>query len=630
MSYHVGIDLGTTYTAAAVHRDGIATIFTLGSRSATIPSVVLLRSDGTFLTGDAADRRAMSEPERVVREFKRRLGDSVPIIVAGSPYSAEQLMARMLESVMAEIQQREGGPPSRTVVCHPANWGNFKRDLLQQAIRMAGLDLDRVELLTEPEAAALSYAAQERVEPGQVVAVYDLGGGTFDAAVLRRSVSGFTILGKPEGIERLGGIDFDAAVFAHVTGGFADALQELDDDNPTTLAAIARLRQDCVEAKEALSSDTDTSVPVMLPNVQTEVRITRQELEGLIRPSLLDSLEAMRRAVRSANIAIEDVSRVLLVGGSSRIPLISQLVSSQLGRPVGVDAHPKHAVAIGASLAASGLLQKAAAAAGAEKTGGVPLDPLVTVVASPDFLENVRPPARAQRVAQGTPAHGQPVTPAVAKAQPVPPAGMSRRPQPAPPAGLGRAQPSSPGKSQQAPPGRPQPMPPGKAQRVPNPGPPPPSTGSSSTVGSTPPAGEARSSVPSTPRPAPPPASFSNPPPSGGGGGWPSSGTAAPGSARSSRSAPPDQRLGRPSSDNEQTTLYRPEADAGRTSVMPGSGGGATTPYPGGRNVIQPASFAAPPRQARKSRAGLWFVVILVLTAIAVAGAIIARQAGAI
>ncbi len=349
VSYQLGIDLGTTYTAAAIHRDDRSTIFSLGDRSAAIPSVVLLRDDGTVLTGDAAERRAVTEPERVAREFKRRLGDTTPIIVGGSPYSSEALMARLLRSVVDAVEKREGEAATRIAISHPANWGPYKIDLLTQAVTLANLDPDSVCFLTEPEAAAISYASQERIDPGAVVAVYDLGGGTFDAAMLRRTDNGFEIIGRPEGIERLGGIDFDAAVFAHVSRALDGAIQQLDPEDPTALAAVARLRADCVEAKEALSADTDATIPVLLPNVQTEVRLTRREFEGLIRPSLVDSIEAMRRAVRSAGLEMDDVSRVLLVGGSSRVPLIAQMVSSELGRPIAVDAHPKHAIALGAS-----------------------------------------------------------------------------------------------------------------------------------------------------------------------------------------------------------------------------------------------------------------------------------------
>src|SRR5690606_34038287 len=139
-----------------------------------------------------------------------------------------------------------------------------------QGVRLSGVT-QPVTMTTEPEAAAVFYAAQQRVEPGSIVAVYDLGGGTFDAAVLRKTEAGFEILGQPEGIERLGGIDFDAAVFNHVRQALGGKLEELDEDDPTAIAAVARLREECVAAKEALSSDTDASEE---RRVGTEVRST--------------------------------------------------------------------------------------------------------------------------------------------------------------------------------------------------------------------------------------------------------------------------------------------------------------------------------------------------------------------
>jgi actin-like ATPase involved in cell morphogenesis len=352
VGYQLGVDLGTTYTAAAVCRDGRPEIVTLGNRTAAVPSVILLREDETILVGEAASRRGVSQPDRVAREFKRRLGDTTPLFLGGVPYSAEALMGKLMAWVAAEVASREGAAPDLVAISHPANWGPYKIDLLRNAVQLA--DLGEVVLLTEPQAAAVSYASQERVEVGSTVAVYDLGGGTFDAAVLRKTAHGFEHLGHPEGIERMGGIDFDAAVFAHVQRVLGGSLEQLDTDDPTVLGALARLRADCAEAKEALSVDSDTSIPVLLPNVQTEVRITRGEFESMVRPSVGDSVDALRRALRSAQVEPADVSVVLLVGGSSRIPLVAQLVSAELGRPVAVDAHPKHSVALGAALAAAG------------------------------------------------------------------------------------------------------------------------------------------------------------------------------------------------------------------------------------------------------------------------------------
>ena len=351
MVYDLGIDLGTTYTAAAVARDGQVDIVTLGNRAAVIPTVVYLREDEQILAGEAAARRALAEPGRVAREFKRRVGDPTPLLLGGTPYSAEALFAKLLRWTVDKVSEREGGPPRTIAVSHPANWGPYKRELLTQAIRLA--DIGDAATISEPEAAAIYYASNERIDVGATIAVYDLGGGTFDAAVLRKTVDGWEVLGSPEGIERLGGIDFDEAVFNHVRRSLAEEFAALDLNDPAAMAAVARVREECVLAKEALSSDTEASIPVMLPNLQTEVRLTRAEFEAMIRPTLQETVGAMRRALRSAGVEPDGVDAVLLVGGSSRIPLVAQLISSELGRPVAVDAHPKHAVAMGAALSAS-------------------------------------------------------------------------------------------------------------------------------------------------------------------------------------------------------------------------------------------------------------------------------------
>ena len=350
--YALGIDLGTTYSAAAVMRGTRVEPVTLGTTSAQIPSVVVHRENSKVLTGEAAERRAGSEPTRAAREFKRRLGDPIPIIVGGVPYGAEALMAELLQAIVQQVTEREGEPPHTIVLTHPANYSEYKCGLLREAARLAGLPLERVQLITEPEAAALAYAHQQRIEPGEVIAVYDLGGGTFDAAVVRSGPGGFELLGTPEGMERLGGIDFDQAILFHVDTALGGLVADADGSDPQVVAGQARLRDECRRAKEALSTDTDAAIAVSLPGVHTEVRLTREELEQMVRPRVAETVRALERTIESAGLTASDVSRVLLVGGSSRMPIVGQIVRETIGRPVSIDADPKLAIAIGAALSA--------------------------------------------------------------------------------------------------------------------------------------------------------------------------------------------------------------------------------------------------------------------------------------
>ena len=211
MGYYLGVDLGTTFTAAAVQRGNRAEIVSLDQPTMVMPSIVFARSDGTLITGSTADRRGRSEPDRVAREFKRRLGDSTAIILGGSPFSAEALMAALLKSVVHNVTEVEGEPPAATCVTCPASWGAYRRELFTQVLQLAGIP--QALVLTEPEAAATYYASSRLLPAEAKIAVYDLGGGTFDATVLQRSEQGIEVLGTPEGLEHLGGMDFDEAIF---------------------------------------------------------------------------------------------------------------------------------------------------------------------------------------------------------------------------------------------------------------------------------------------------------------------------------------------------------------------------------------------------------------------------------
>ncbi|MEU0094984.1 Hsp70 family protein [Kribbella sp. NPDC006257] len=346
MGYRLGVDLGTTFTAAAMRNGGPPSMLGLGNRALQIPSVLYLQEDGQFLVGEAAERRGATDPSRVVREFKRRIGDPIPLMVAGTPFSAQALSARLLSSVVATATERRGAPPDEIVLTYPANWGAYKRELVDQVISLA--DIGPTVTCPEPQAAAIQYAAQAQLQAGDRVAVYDLGGGTFDVCVLEKTSSGFVILGNPEGIEQLGGVDFDEAVFQHVVGALGPAMEDLDLDSPEGRTALTRLRRDCVEAKEALSVDVDTMIPVTLPGRSTSVRLTRAELETLIAPALEQTVEATGRALRAAGTTTDQLKAIVLVGGSSRIPLVSHLLQSRFSTPTALDTHPKHDIALGA------------------------------------------------------------------------------------------------------------------------------------------------------------------------------------------------------------------------------------------------------------------------------------------
>jgi hypothetical protein len=354
MGYRLGVDLGTTYTAAVVHRPGTApTVVSLGERAATMPSVLFLGADGTVLVGEPAERRAVTDPERVVRRFKRRIGDETPLLVgaAGDGLTAHAIAAKMIALVADRVAEQEGGAPDAIAVTIPAAWVAHKKELLTGALVREGLL--GVTLVSEPAAAALAYADTGRLAAGSSVAVYDFGGGTFDAALLRAETDGrFTPVGSPSGLPNLGGIDFDDAVLAYVLGTAGPQTPGVDLDDPLHVTAMARLRRECVDAKEALSADTTATVPVLLGGAQTSVRLTRGEFEAMIAGAVEETCISLEAALVSAGLTSKNLDRILLTGGSSRIPLVTQLLSARYPAvTLERDIDPKLAVATGAVLA---------------------------------------------------------------------------------------------------------------------------------------------------------------------------------------------------------------------------------------------------------------------------------------
>ncbi|RRO18307.1 Hsp70 family protein [Saccharopolyspora rhizosphaerae] len=349
MRYGVGIDLGTSFTSAAVSGPGGTRVVSL-SPEVVVPSVAHPAPDGALLTGKSA-LDSVSDPSRVARNFKRRLGDPTPLVLGGSAYSPAALMAAQLRDVLDAVTAEMDGPPESVALTYPAIWGPYRQEHFTEVPRLAGVDDFR--LITEPEAAATHYSTARKLEDGEVVAVYDLGGGTFDTTILRMRAGQMEILGTPEGIEHLGGIDFDEALLAHVDERLDGAISRLDPSDPGAASALATIQSMCVRAKEELSTEPDVDLAVPLPSGPRDVTVTRAEFNEMIRPSVQLTTEALHRTTASAGLRVEDLSAVLLAGGSSRVPLVAQMISEEFGKPVRVTLHPKHTVALGAARTAT-------------------------------------------------------------------------------------------------------------------------------------------------------------------------------------------------------------------------------------------------------------------------------------
>ncbi|WP_424186603.1 Hsp70 family protein [Actinokineospora sp. G85] len=220
--------------------------------------------------------------------------------------------------------------------------------------------------MTEPEAAATHYSVERRLGDGELVAAYDLGGGTSDTTILRARAGGMEALGTPEGIERLDGMDFEEALPAHLDDRLGGAVSGLDPAAPEAATALAAIRAMCVRAKEDLFTKPDALLRVPLPDGGREPLVSRIESNEMIRPSVALTTEALERTISSARLKADHPAAVLLAGGPSRTPLVTQMVSEAFDRPVRFDPHPKFTVALGAATISRNPAVERSAAYGAE------------------------------------------------------------------------------------------------------------------------------------------------------------------------------------------------------------------------------------------------------------------------
>ena len=346
MSYSIGIDLGTTFTAAAVADDQGVRMAGLTHDGVAIPSVLTRTSDG-IAVGDAALAVAATKPWMVAREFKRRFGDDTPFIIGDDRWTALELTGMLFDWVLEHVASIEGAPPSSVAITHPATWSVHRLELLEKATSSAAVER---QFVPEPVAAAVHYHERSRVDIGASIAIYDLGGGTFDATVLRRTEDGYSVVGRPSGVDQLGGLDFDQVVFDLVVETMPEVFADLDPDDIDIQRSVARLREECTRAKIGLSFDARASVPVVLPGVATDVLVARSDFESRIEPYVSRSMATLADTIQTAGLEADDLSSVLLVGGSSRVPMVAERLHATLGVEVVIDTHPKFSVAMGAVL----------------------------------------------------------------------------------------------------------------------------------------------------------------------------------------------------------------------------------------------------------------------------------------
>ena len=347
----LSVDLGTSNTVAVLSAHGRPPRVVEVDGSATMSSAVFANEDGTLLVGRDAERRARLEPARFEPNPKHRV-DEGTLLLGESVVPVTEALGAVLRRVAEETARQLGGSqPDEVRLTHPAQWGPIRRNVLLAAARLAGFGSNLV-LVPEPVAAAAHFASfpGQGIAPGQALAVYDLGAGTFDCAVVGATPNGYTVLAEG-GLPDLGGLDVDQALLEHVGREVSHRDPQrwqllLRPESTADRRARRALLEDVKAAKEALSRLTQTEVP--MPEPFDDVLVTRAELEALVRPALLRSTELVAGTVRSAGMDPRQLAGIYLVGGSSRIPLVATLLAEQLGVvPTSLD-QPETAVALGA------------------------------------------------------------------------------------------------------------------------------------------------------------------------------------------------------------------------------------------------------------------------------------------
>src|SRR5690554_120260 len=349
MSKIIGIDLGTTNSAVAVMEGGEAVIIPNAEGNRTTPSVVAFTKDGERLVGETAKRQAITNTERTIQSIKRHMGSDRKDEIDGKSYSPEEISAMILQKIKADAESYLGETVTDAVITVPAYFTDSQRQATKDAGKIAGLNVERI--INEPTAAALAYGLDK--EHGQhKIMVFDLGGGTFDVSILELGDGVFEVLAT-RGNNHLGGDDFDERLIKYIGDQFK---KENGVDITADKMALQRLKEAAEKAKKELSTTKSTNInlPFITATasgpLHLNMDITRAKFDELTSDLVDLTIEPVKLALKDAGLSASDIEKVLLVGGSTRIPSVQDAVKKLIGRDPQKDINPDESVAIGAAI----------------------------------------------------------------------------------------------------------------------------------------------------------------------------------------------------------------------------------------------------------------------------------------
>ena len=349
MSKIIGIDLGTTNSCVAVLEGGEAKVIPNAEGNRTTPSVVAFKGDDE-LVGETAKRQAVTNVKNTISSIKRKIGTNEKVEANGRMYTPEEISAKILSKLKKDAESYLGDKVTKAVITVPAYFNDAQRQATKNAGKIAGLDVERI--INEPTAAALAYGLDKQ-DVLQTILVYDLGGGTFDVSILELGDGVFEVK-STAGNNHLGGDDFDERVANYLVSEFK---KEHGIDLSKDAMAMQRVKDAAEKAKKDLSSMTTTqiSLPFITQNENKEplhmdITLSKAKFEDLNKDLFDSTLEPVRKALKDAGLTAKDINKVILVGGSSRIPYIQELVKKELGQEPNNSVNPDEVVAMGAAI----------------------------------------------------------------------------------------------------------------------------------------------------------------------------------------------------------------------------------------------------------------------------------------